>query len=256
MTEFLLVLNLILLVRLFAYFGDGRFSGRAAVAVAIGLPAFLFLVFDASLALWLLQAGLASTMLLGWLADRPAPRNGARLTLLLIQVTLVGFATSEASGLELRHQWLSWIEAGRHYFPPWELVERLTSETAQARLAGLLACLQEANLAVRWILEALGLKPRNLSHQAKAEEIRAEPAAGRDDREYRAGRVIGTLERVAVYVLVLHAQYEALGLVLAAKGLARFQNLDEREFAEYFLIGTFLSVVLAGAAAMAVQLVS
>jgi len=256
MTEFLLVLNLILLVRLFAYFGDGRLSGRTTVVAAIGLPALLFLLFDAGLALWLLQAGLASTMLLGWLADRPAPRNSARLALLLIQVTLIGFVTSEACGLEFRHQSLSWIEAGTRYFPPWELVKRLASETAQARLAGLLLCLQEANLAVRWILEVLELKPRNLSHRATAEEPRAGTATGREAREYRAGRVIGTLERVAVYVLVLHAQYEALGLVLAAKGLARFQNLDEREFAEYFLIGTFLSVVLAGAAAMAVLLVS
>ena len=72
-------------------------------------------------------------------------------------------------------------------------------------------------------------------------------------RECNRGRVIGARERIAVYVLVLNGQYEALGLVLAAKGLARFQNLDNRDFAEYFLIGTFLSVVLAGGVALAIK---
>lgn len=37
----------------------------------------------------------------------------------------------------------------------------------------------------------------------------------------------------------------ALGLVLAAKGLARFKDLDKRPFAEYVLIGTLISVAAA-----------
>jgi len=44
-------------------------------------------------------------------------------------------------------------------------------------------------------------------------------------------------------------EYGAVGWIIAAKSLARFKALEEREFAEYFLIGTlasFLLAVLAG----------
>jgi hypothetical protein len=45
--------------------------------------------------------------------------------------------------------------------------------------------------------------------------------------------------------LVVLGQFGALGLVVAAKSLARFKALEDREFAEYFLIGTLASLLLA-----------
>ena len=45
----------------------------------------------------------------------------------------------------------------------------------------------------------------------------------------------------------------SIGFVLAAKALARFQSLNDRDFAEYFLIGTFASLVTAGAIALFIQ---
>ena len=59
------------------------------------------------------------------------------------------------------------------------------------------------------------------------------------------GRTIGTLERALALTLVLLGQYGALGLIVAAKSLARFKALDDRDFAEYFLIGTLASLLLA-----------
>ena len=53
------------------------------------------------------------------------------------------------------------------------------------------------------------------------------------------------LERLIVCVLVLTGQAAAIGLVVAAKTLARFRQLDDRRFAEYYLIGTLASVTLA-----------
>ena len=76
--------------------------------------------------------------------------------------------------------------------------------------------------------------------------------AGRD--EAARGRVIGYLERSIVFVLVLAGRLEAVGLVLVAKGIARFRQLEDRDFAEYFLIGTLLSIagaMLVGVAAAA-----
>jgi hypothetical protein len=59
------------------------------------------------------------------------------------------------------------------------------------------------------------------------------------------GRTIGALERALAMTLVVLGQFGALGLVVAAKSLARFKALEDREFAEYFLIGTLASLLLA-----------
>jgi hypothetical protein len=37
----------------------------------------------------------------------------------------------------------------------------------------------------------------------------------------------------------------AVGFVVAAKTLARFKQLDDRDFAEYYLLGTLASVAVA-----------
>jgi len=63
--------------------------------------------------------------------------------------------------------------------------------------------------------------------------------------ELARGRMIGVLERALALTLVLLGQYGALGLLIAAKALARFRALDDRDFAEYFLIGTLASLLLA-----------
>jgi hypothetical protein len=57
------------------------------------------------------------------------------------------------------------------------------------------------------------------------------------------GRLIGILERMLVLTLVLRDRWEALGLLVAAKSLARFKDLDDRERAEYYLVGTLVSLL-------------
>lgn len=73
----------------------------------------------------------------------------------------------------------------------------------------------------------------------------APPAGGIavSDTELARGRMIGVLERGLALTLVLLGQYGALGLLIAAKALARFRALDSRDFAEYFLIGTLASLL-------------
>jgi hypothetical protein len=72
--------------------------------------------------------------------------------------------------------------------------------------------------------------------------------------EQSRGRIIGVLERAIALTLVLLGQYGALGLVVAAKALARFRGLEERDFAEYFLIGTLASLLVALGAGVGVTL--
>jgi hypothetical protein len=61
----------------------------------------------------------------------------------------------------------------------------------------------------------------------------------------RIGATIGVLERLIVSALMLVNASNAIGLVIAAKTLARFKQLDDREFAEYYLLGTLASVAVA-----------
>lgn len=63
--------------------------------------------------------------------------------------------------------------------------------------------------------------------------------------ELSRGLVIGVLERTLALTLVLTNQFSALGLVLAAKAIVRYQALVDRDFAEYVLIGTLTSLLIA-----------
>jgi hypothetical protein len=67
------------------------------------------------------------------------------------------------------------------------------------------------------------------------------------------GRTIGILERILLLTLVIFAQWGAIGLVLAAKSVARFKDLDKRTFSEYYLIGTLTSVLVAVASGLLVR---
>lgn len=67
------------------------------------------------------------------------------------------------------------------------------------------------------------------------------------------GRAIGALERAIVLTFVIFGEFGAIGLIVAAKSLARFKALEDREFAEYFLIGTLASLLLALAGGLGLQ---
>jgi hypothetical protein len=65
----------------------------------------------------------------------------------------------------------------------------------------------------------------------------------------RVGEAIGILERLLIVTFVLVGAEAAIGLVIAAKTLARFRQLDDRDFAEYYLLGTLASVAIAAISA-------
>lgn len=60
----------------------------------------------------------------------------------------------------------------------------------------------------------------------------------------KAGRMIGTIERIIMLFFLLIKQYSSVGLVLTAKSIARYNKISEdKEFAEYYLLGTLLSTI-------------
>lgn len=91
-----------------------------------------------------------------------------------------------------------------------------------------------------------------LLRRYQLERVATEDDAGDDGVE--RGRIIGILERMIVLTLVLVGQWGALGLVVAAKSIARFRNLDNRAFSEYYLIGTLASILIATVSGLLVRL--
>ncbi len=92
--------------------------------------------------------------------------------------------------------------------------------------------LTPANFAVRWILR-------------KARGVALPAAAG-------AGRWIGGMERLLIYILVLMGEPGAAGLVAAAKSLLRFPEItgvNSEISPEYVLVGSLASWLLAFAVA-------
>jgi len=75
-----------------------------------------------------------------------------------------------------------------------------------------------------------------------------------DTEEYTRGKYIGNLERLMVFAVVLLGSYETIGFIVAGKGLIRSKEFENRDFAEYFLIGTFSSTAIAVAVGLLVKL--
>lgn len=76
------------------------------------------------------------------------------------------------------------------------------------------------------------------------EEMTA-PAGEDKDALRNAGLYIGWLERFLVLTALLVQSPAMIGLILTGKSIARLGELKGPKFAEYFLIGTFLSLSLA-----------
>ncbi|MGI1691566.1 DUF3307 domain-containing protein [Thermoanaerobacter uzonensis] len=60
-----------------------------------------------------------------------------------------------------------------------------------------------------------------------------------------SGKIIGMLERTLMVTLIAVNQMAAASFVIAAKSIARYKELDNKDFAEYYLIGTMLSMLIA-----------
>lgn len=60
--------------------------------------------------------------------------------------------------------------------------------------------------------------------------------------DYKAGRRIGTIERLIMLIFLSKDQY--LGFILTAKSVARYDRITKDEkFAEYYLLGTLVSTL-------------
>lgn len=106
-----------------------------------------------------------------------------------------------------------------------EVVSGFSSVSLIAWLTVLLINYKPAGITISRLIE--GLNP----------EEGQEPATN-------AGRYIGLVERLIMLVFLVLQQFAAIGLVLTAKSIARFDRISkDQQFAEYYLLGTLLSTL-------------
>ncbi|HPF34428.1 MAG TPA: hypothetical protein P5571_00300 [Candidatus Krumholzibacteria bacterium] len=75
--------------------------------------------------------------------------------------------------------------------------------------------------------------------------VRDLPGAPRDAGTGRAGALVGVLERLLIIAMILVGEWAVIGFVIAAKSIARFDELKDKNFTDYYLAGTFGSLLVA-----------
>jgi hypothetical protein len=241
------LVNVALLVRLPLLLSDERVRGRRVLAAA-AVQLVALLAFAPSRAVMLVAFVIILVNgLTWWWEQRRAVGGLMRRRLVTLAVWVVGFAAlcSPFLALQFRSDLGSLADCVGMYFVPVAWLKTVPWSAFHSYLFGALLSLNEANLLVRLLIETFVLRPAGAAPQP--------PQSLLLGREYSRGRIIGLLERLLVFSLVLQGEYGAFGLIIATKGLARFKNLDDREFAEYFLVGTMLSIILAGGIAVIIR---
>lgn len=93
------------------------------------------------------------------------------------------------------------------------------------------------------VRKADGLKINEENFEGKQTNVLEHQASFKEGT--KIGTWIGILEREIIFMLGMLGQYEAIGFVIAAKSIARYGQLDNKDFAEKYLIGTLLSAFVA-----------
>lgn len=159
-------------------------------------------------------------------------RNQAWLPLTLIGVAgAVAVVVAPAAGTAggLLDEWLS--------HGPLPVLDGLGPDRVLLLLATFLVQLSTGNVLVRLVLAATGT-------------VNPTKVGGLDDpqTQLKGGRLLGPMERLFILGLGLAGNLTAASIVIAAKGLLRFPELQSRldqtrihRLTEYFLVGSFVS---------------
>ena len=209
--------------------------------------------------------GAAASIVAGLLADETEPRDVVAMVLVVVAVIAWGrtvtsgfrdsrpliplavlassvlvailFSPFDDPGMGILGDWLGET--------PWGLLQGMTADHALLLAGVLLVQLSTGNVIVRLVLAATGTINPARSHGKDSEEP---PLKG--------GRLLGPMERVFIVGMALAGQLTAASIVVAAKGLLRYPELQAARdpadrgpgihaLTEYFLLGTFLSWMVA-----------
>jgi hypothetical protein len=240
---FFFMMNTILISRLVFTFKDSRIT-KKQVIVMILMQVLCLAAYRLSSISVGLGVMLAIINVVFYLLEKKLEKiNRLRLLSLVVFILTLSFFFSPRANLQFYDGMPNFFQSLGDYFLPFASFTGIDWLEANLIFFGLLLVINEANILIRYLFLMFNLAP------TKKVETDKRIIRQIDKREYNAGRIIGILERVLIYYFVLNAQYAAIGLILAAKSFTRFRELEKREFAEYVLIGTLVSTLLAMLAA-------
>ena len=239
--------NLLMLSRIGYTFDDDRLDLKQLpyylIVQVIGLAT---LTINHAWAGLLISVIIANAMIIYWERKTRNPR-------IVRVISLLGFTIIYTSFVSLSGQitfspvFISWVKSVNDSF---SIVENLIElSRINTYTLGLLFLLNESNTIIRQLFDWIKISPDPLENTAA--EVDVSPPADKYIKidEYKSGRVIGILERLFVYFAVVLNEYSIIGFILAAKAFARFKELEKKAYAEYVLIGTLASILIAFVAA-------
>lgn len=248
MTEYCYLLNVVLFSRLIFTFRDKSISPKHAVAIIL-LQILGISIFEVKIILAILALVLVGTNWLTYFLEHKFDKlNFIRLASFFAFVVMLSIFFAPGIGMKFNSSLIANLKTLTDYSLILNFLEKLDWAVLNPLLLGALLVTNETNILIRTVFQIFRLAPE------RAREPDQQIITIVDNREYNAGRIIGVLERLLIYYFVLNNQFAAIGLIIAAKSFARFKDLEKREFAEYVLIGTLLSTLLAIFIAKLVQL--
>jgi hypothetical protein len=215
-------------------------SKKRAVLALIGattVTSALAGLSDLSVLAVVIVGAITATFVWGWLLLSDAPSPGFPLAW-IFGALLASFAASSVGnpiGGPLR-SWYSDL--------PFAFVKQVGVDQFFLGMSALLFMLATANRVVRLVLEAAGTP------------------ATKGETKLTGGRLLGPMERLFVGTMVLSGDLTGAAVVIAAKGLLRLPEIRSSaeqaggaadQVTEYFLIGTFSSLLIAGGLAALVS---
>jgi len=116
----------------------------------------------------------------------------------------------------------------------------------------LLLIWKPCNISLDILFEKYSLEAKKESRRLELEAEKKRQSEGFSDNNQPseqiegAGAWVGTFERIIAVLFASLGQYAAMGLLIAAKSMARYDKISKGSaFAEYYLIGTLYSILFA-----------
>lgn len=107
-----------------------------------------------------------------------------------------------------------------------------------ATISAVILCLKPSNIIIKNLLGVFHIDAPSEKGVRKNAVDAEEESKGLPN----AGKLIGIVERLLTFALVLAGQYSVVGLIMAAKSILRFRNMKQ---SEYVLVGSLLSFGIA-----------
>jgi hypothetical protein len=219
--------------RALAFVSDARCpSWRLGITLAISIvvPS---LAFQVDLRLVVALACIVPQVLLLFITERVETR--IRWRLLLLPTIVAPFLLPPHLSPRISGPWItgwSWLRTAPIGS---DLFAKIAPRFVLTHAAGLILCLCDGNLLLRSCLRWLKITPPTESTTPQSN----------DPSQYLRGGLVGAVERLLIYVFAANSAFNAIAFVITVKGVVRYQEIVKNHSAEYVLVGTLISTLIA-----------